>query len=66
MNSHFAPLLQAESLSTGPETMESKSSEGFPGGSVVKNLPASGEDTGLIPDLGRCRMPQSNEAHARN
>ena len=26
---------------------------GFPGGSVVKNLPASAEDTGLIPGLGR-------------
>ena len=27
--------------------------EGFPGGSVVKNLPANAEDTGLIPGLGR-------------
>ena len=26
---------------------------GFPGGSVVKNLPASAEDTGLIPGSGR-------------
>ena len=26
---------------------------GFPGGSVVKNLPASAGDTGLIPGLGR-------------
>ena len=26
---------------------------GFPGGSVVKNLPAKGGDTGLTPDLGR-------------
>ena len=26
---------------------------GFPGGSVVKNLPASAGDTGLIPRLGR-------------
>ena len=25
---------------------------GFPGGSVVKNLPANAEDTGLIPDPG--------------
>ena len=26
---------------------------GFPGGLVVKNLPASAGDTGLIPGLGR-------------
>ena len=26
---------------------------GFPGGSVVKNLPANTGDMGLIPDLGR-------------
>ena len=30
---------------------------GFPGGSVVKNPPASARDAGLIPDLGRCHMP---------
>ena len=27
---------------------------GFPGGSVVKNLPANAGDAGLIPGLGRC------------
>ena len=27
--------------------------EGFPGGSVIKNLPTNAGDTGLIPDLGR-------------
>ena len=27
--------------------------EGFPGGSVVKNLPANAGDVGLIPGLGR-------------
>nr|MDK8076123.1 hypothetical protein [Aerococcus urinae] len=32
----------------------------LPGGSVVKNLPANAGDTGLIPDLGRSHMPQSN------
>ena len=26
---------------------------GFPGGSVVKNLPANAEDVGSIPGLGR-------------
>ena len=27
--------------------------EGFPGGSLLKNLPANVEDVGLIPGLGR-------------
>ena len=33
---------------------------GFPGGAVVKNLPANAGDTGLSPGLGRSHMPQSN------
>ena len=36
---------------------------GFPGGSVVKNPPASTGDSGAIPDLGRPPMAQSNQAH---
>ena len=35
---------------------------GFPGGSVVKNLPADAGDVGSIPDLGRSHMLQSNRA----
>ena len=35
-------------------------SMGFPGGSVVKNPPANAGDVGLIPDLGRSHMSQSN------
>ena len=34
--------------------------EDFPGGAVVKNLPANAGDTGLSPGLGRSHMPQSN------
>ena len=33
---------------------------GFPGGSVVKNLPANAGDMGLIPGPGRSHMPQSS------
>ena len=33
---------------------------GFPGGAVVKNLPANAGDTGSIPGPGRSHMPQSN------
>ena len=32
----------------------------FPGGSVVKNLPANAGDTGSSPGLGRSHMSQSN------
>ena len=37
--------------------------QGFPGGSVVKNLPASAGDMGLIPGPWRSHMPWSNQAH---
>ena len=33
---------------------------GFPGGTVVKNLPANAGDTGSGPGPGRSHMPQSN------
>ena len=33
---------------------------GFPGGSMVKNLPANAGDTGSILSLGRSHMPHSN------
>ena len=32
----------------------------FPGGAVVKNLPANAEDTGSSPGPGRSHMPRSN------
>ena len=35
----------------------------FPGGAVVKNLPANAGDTGSIPGPGRSHMPWSNKAH---
>ena len=37
---------------------------GFPGGAVVKNLPANAGHMGSSPDLGRSHMPQSNLARA--
>ena len=36
------------------------SNKGYPGGSVVKNMPADTGDMGLIPGLGRSHVPQSN------
>ena len=35
---------------------------GFPGGTVVENLPANAGDTGSSPGLGGSHMPQSNWA----
>ena len=31
---------------------------GFPGGTVVKNLPANAGDTGLTPGPGKSHMPR--------
>ena len=35
----------------------------FPGGAVVKNLPANAGDTGSSPGPGKSHMPRSNLAH---
>ncbi|KAJ8786117.1 hypothetical protein J1605_006551 [Eschrichtius robustus] len=37
---------------------------GFPGGTVVMNLPASAGDMGSSPGLGRSHMPRRNSARA--
>ena len=37
---------------------------GFPGGSVIKNLPDNAGDMGSNPDPGRSHMLRSNYAHA--
>ena len=42
-----------------PFTTASKMRD-FPGGSVVKNLPANAGDMGSSPGLGRSHMPWSN------
>ncbi|KAJ8783826.1 hypothetical protein J1605_008869 [Eschrichtius robustus] len=39
-----------------------RSKSGFPGGTVVENLPANAGDTGSSPGLGGSHMPRSNEA----
>ena len=43
-------------------TVENKNKPfwGFPGGTVVKNPPASAEDTGSSPGPGRSHVLQSN------
>ena len=37
--------------------------KGFPGGSVIKDLPANAGDMGSIPGLGRSHMLRSKSAH---
>ena len=37
--------------------------EDFPGGAVVKNLPANAGDTGSIPGLERSHIPRSSKTH---
>ena len=43
-----------------PEEEKKKGTVGFPGGTVVENLPANAGDTGSSPGLGRSHMPRSN------
>ena len=51
-------------VETGKEetskVMQSTTNRGFPGGAVVKNLPANAGDTGSSPGPGRSHMPWSN------
>ena len=42
------------------QTSDEMNAWGFPGGSVVKNPRIKAGDMGLIPDLGRSHMLQSN------
>ena len=41
-------------------TVVKKVGRDFPGGAVVKNLPANAGDTGSSPGPGRSHMPRSN------
>ena len=48
-----------------PQKSDNKNDQqGFPGGPMVKNLPATAGDPGLICGLGSSHMPQSNMHHA--
>ena len=50
----------SESQPVGSNTLLKKSLRDFPGGAVVKNLPANAGDTGSILGPGRSHMPRSN------
>ena len=42
------------------EIKNKNKNRGFPGGKMVKNLPANAGDTGSSPGLGRTHMSRSN------
>ena len=54
---HFA--IQQKSTQHCKSANTSINFSDFPDGTVDKNLPANGGDTGSIPDVGRFYMPQS-------
>ena len=49
-------------VSNSLKTLKNGPHQDFPGGPVVRNLPAKAGDTGSIPGPGRFHMPQSNKA----
>ena len=55
-NLELVLLLQLENF----KTMDRKTFEDFPGGTVDKNTPANTRDMGSIPGLGRFHVPQGN------
>ena len=62
LEDHYIPSSVLKSfLSTGEKNLTIL---GFPGGTVVKNLPANAGDTGSSPGSGRSHMPRSNKDHA--
>ena len=55
-------LKEVKNLKTKLNHSYIKKKQGFPGGTVVENLPANAGDTGSNPGLGRSHMPRSNWA----
>ena len=52
--------VKSEAISIIMQAFKKKALGGFPGGSVVKNLPANAGDMASIHDLGRSHILQSN------
>ena len=53
-------IWKARGIKLGLNKDTKKDSWDFPGGTVVKNLPANAGDTGSSPGPGRSHMPWSN------
>ena len=54
------PKSHDENIVISAEDAIKKLQGGFPGGTVVENLPANAGDTGSSPGLGRSHMPRSS------
>ena len=57
---HSGVLLTRKRPRQAENRVEEDEERGFPGGTVVKNLPANAGETGLSPGPGRSHMPWSN------
>ena len=60
MKSLFTALVSYRSLDKTMAEVRSTTWRDFPGGAVVKNLPANAGDTGSIPGPGRSHMLRSS------
>ena len=56
-------LRKVKSHALSPTQGQEQRQKDFPGGPVVKNLPAKARDTGSILDLGRSHRPWGNSTH---
>ena len=56
-------LRKVKSHALSPTQGQEQRQKDFPGGPVVKNLPAKAGDTGSILDLGRSHRPWGNSTH---
>ena len=56
----YFSICEQESVKKCNLYLNSRTAKGFPGGTVVENLPANAGDTGSSPGLGRSHMPRSN------
>ena len=64
---YLVPSLVSIGLQPGKQNQSVYLKQGFgdfPGGAVVKNLPANAGDTGSSPGPGRCHVPRSSQARA--
>ena len=56
----FITICSPAHFKMGFKKLYFRASLGFPGGTVVENLPANAGGTGSSPGLGRSHMPRSN------
>ena len=54
-------MIYKKDVKLGRTKQHKRKSQDFPGGLVVKNLPADAEDKSSIPALGRVHMSRANK-----